>query len=616
MMRFLSQSIRPHWKRALSLLLALLTVLSMIPTTALAAESVPAYAATGDFEVNIAGATGWNAFPTSLPIYDEETGGKQIAVIPALSEANPIAIVLLEDNGGDRVQIGLAYDDSGSLTSWEGGRITKTGWVDKESIFVNLPDVLPGAAYRRTDSKDQYSARLGRYEYIVPCWYTLAEYLAKAQKEAMTNGETLLVYSTGDQTADVSLAKGDPADLHTYELDGAKYRKYETWTDTGVSGRPEEWQKPFSTPAGITRSYSTCPYTTFAEVCGMGGIQLFSGIMPLSNPTGGTGGLNPGSPGGQKPNRSDVAWTTDQERSFLRFTLIEFPEGVVTDLNTTDSGTWRQVGRSLNVVWGKGKIETWDADACRRNITWFNSNAMQYNGRGSEAEKAIADTVYSYDATAGNNVRWVTTADEFQTETGITDQQKEQMFHCNSSSWSTGWLNGDYTSMWGTEPESVTPGNSYKVYKANDAFIYLLGRLTEKGGAGAGSGWSKDEAMTKWSEYVHDADGNLRTKYRIIVETGGVFVDPDGIRRAYTLREAMAYSLYNNEASNPNNFIWDQSSTIRNMSRWMRQSKDNQFLEYPLDSSGVPTGEELHSTNGFTEADSFIDTLTSPTKIM
>ncbi len=64
------------------------------------------------------------------------------------------------------------------------------------------------------------------------------------------------------------------------------------------------------------------------------------------------------------------------------------------------------------------------------------------------------------------NQRWVTTADEFQAETGITDEQKEQMFHCNSSAWSSGWRDGDYTSMWGTDAESVTPGNLYKVYKA------------------------------------------------------------------------------------------------------------------------------------------------------
>lgn len=51
--------------------------------------------------------------------------------------------------------------------------------------------------------------------------------------------------------------------------------------------------------------------------------------------------------------------------------------------------------------------------------------------------------VYSYDATQGHNKRWVTTADEFQVATGITDQQKEQMFYCNSKSWSTGWKDGD-----------------------------------------------------------------------------------------------------------------------------------------------------------------------------
>lgn len=58
------------------------------------------------------------------------------------------------------------------------------------------------------------------------------------------------------------------------------------------------------------------------------------------SPTGGTGGLNPGSPGGQKPSRNDVAWTTDPERTFLRFTLIEFPEGVVKDLNNNEYETW------------------------------------------------------------------------------------------------------------------------------------------------------------------------------------------------------------------------------------------------------------------------------------
>jgi len=72
----------------------------------------------------------------------------------------------------------------------------------------------------------------------------------------------------------------------------------------------------------------------------------------------------------------------------------------------------------------------------------------------------------------------------------------------------------------------VTPGNLYKIYRANDAFLYLLNRLSS---SETSSGWTADEAMTNWSSYVHDADGNLRTKYRVIVETGGIFKNPDGL---------------------------------------------------------------------------------------
>ncbi len=760
MMRSLSQSIKPHWKRALSLLLVLLTVLGMIPATAFAAEagSSGTYAATGDFEVNIAGSTGWNGTSLPLPVYDFETDGAEIVTVPASDESGPVPFVILEDNGGDRVKIGLVSGDDGSVVPWTGGSVDGTGWVDKKYIFVNLPDVLPSIVYNLTNASGSiftaadgqeipdvtgkafypearhFNARLDRREYIVPCMYTLAERLAKVQKAAMSNGETLVIYeafrpaavqsavrdglsalmsSSGAVSADMkqaealgygqswfiasgtsnhqaglavdmTLAKGDPDELYGYTLDGVFYQKYETWTEyempsrmhelssaairfnapassTSMPQNLENWTESFAAFEGARRLQKYCtdagliPLASewwhfndpnVAEIMAKGKYsksvsvntagnytfdsapsvspsqalsQLSSRPMKVSaaapqsdSPTGGGGGLNPGSPGGQSPSRNDVAWTTDPERTFLRFTLIEFPEGVVTDLNTNDYGTWHVVGTPLNVVWGDGSIENWDAATCRSRITWYNSCAMQYNGLGADAAQLMGGTVYSYDATSGYNQRWVTTADEFQAETGITDQQKEQMFHCKSSSWSTGWLNGDYTSMWGTDPQPVTPDNLYMVYKANDAFLYLLGRLSEKS---SGVGWSKDEALKNWSEYVYDKDGNLRTKYRIIIETGGVFVDPDGVRRAYTLREMMAYSLYNNEPATINHLIYDQSSTIRNMAQYMRQRKDNQFVEYPLDANGIPTGEELHSTNGFAECDSFVDTITSPSKI-
>ena len=762
MMRSLSQRITPHWKRALSLLLVLLTVLGMLPATAFAAEDGGSvYAATGNFEVNVAGSTGWNGTRLPLLVYGSETDGAEIVSIPASDGGAPVPFVILEDNGGDRVKIGLASGDDGSVAPWTGGSVDGTGWVDKKYIFVNLPDVLPSIAYNLTNASGsiftaadgteipsvtgsqfyagkQFSVRLDRKEYIVPCMYTLAQRLASVQKEAMSNGETLVIYEAfrpaavqsavrdglrslidSDNTisadmananslgygenwfiasgtsnhqaglaVDMSLAKGDPEELYGYTLDGVTYQKYETWTEYDMPSRMHELGSGairFKTPSGSTSMPQSLENWTesFAASEGAKRLQKYctdAGLIPLASewwhfndlnvaeimakgkysksvsintagnytfdsassvspsqalsrlssrpmkasaaapqsdgPTGGTGGLNPGSPGGQKPSRNDVSWTTDPERTFLRFTLIEFPEGVVTDLNTSDYGTWHVKGTPLNVVWGDGSIENWDADTCRRRITWYNSNAMQYNGMGANAAQMMGGTVYSYDATAGYNQRWVTTADEFQAETGISDQEKEQMFHCHSSSWSTGWANGDYTSMWGTDPQPVTPNNEYMVYKGNKAFLYLLSRLTEVGSNGqALPGWSEDVALKNWSEYVHDADGNLRTKYRIIIETGGIFVDPDGNRRAYTLREMMAYSLYNNEPATINHLIYDQSSTIKNMAQYMRQRKDNQFLEYPLDSSGKPTGEELHSTNGFTECDSFVDSISSPRDI-
>ena len=146
------------------------------------------------------------------------------------------------------------------------------------------------------------------------------------------------------------------------------------------------------------------------------------GLLPMTAMAGDTGGLNPGSPGGQRPDSSDVAWSTILDQTFLRFTLVEFPQGVVTDLNTNDGSTWRVVGTPLNVVWNTTS-SYYTAEDYRSRVTWYDSNAMLFNGAGADAAQLMGSSVSAYSAASGNNRHKVITADEFQTATGISDQR-------------------------------------------------------------------------------------------------------------------------------------------------------------------------------------------------
>ena len=428
------KSMKTHWKRVVSGLLAVVMAAGMLPASALTIDPGGAvtagttpYAPTGGFELNVAGATAWNGGGQALIVYKTESGA---AINATIRDAVPFA--LLEDDGGDRIKIGYVADGP-----WTGSTLDATGWADKDSILVNLPDVIPSIAYDR-DAEKQFNSRLTRHEYVIAGTYALAEQLAQLQQEAMSGGDTLVVRQSS-QTVSVSRAKGDPAQLHSYSLDGAVYQKYDAWIeyeeqDDSLIGL--SYELPYS----INRAFSADPSITLTAFYPQT-VRHAPAVMSASDPTGGVGAYNPGSPGGSKPATSDVAWSTDPERTFLRFTLLEFPQGVVTDLNTTDYSTWHVVGTPLNVVWSKGGDgNTWSVDKCRSDITWYNSCAMQYNGEGDNAAQLMAGTVYSYDATA--NAQWVTTADAFQAATGISDQDKEQMFHCNSGSWSTGWLEG------------------------------------------------------------------------------------------------------------------------------------------------------------------------------
>ena len=96
---------KTNWKRAVSGFLAAIMMIGILPSAAFAADTSPAYAPTGDFELHIAGSTAWNGSGQPLTVYKSEGGTTKVTAIPT---ATPFA--LLEDNGGDRLKVGYAAE--------------------------------------------------------------------------------------------------------------------------------------------------------------------------------------------------------------------------------------------------------------------------------------------------------------------------------------------------------------------------------------------------------------------------------------------------------------------------------------------------------------------------
>ncbi|WP_449539657.1 M15 family metallopeptidase [Ferdinandcohnia sp. Marseille-Q9671] len=90
------------------------------------------------------------------------------------------------------------------------------GWVDSTYCLINLPDVIPSIIY---DSSNTYASkfvssgkvipaitdqalyegrtfneRLGKEEFIVPVLYSMSKKISLAQKEALANGDSLIIY--------------------------------------------------------------------------------------------------------------------------------------------------------------------------------------------------------------------------------------------------------------------------------------------------------------------------------------------------------------------------------------------------------------------------------------
>ena len=91
-----------------------------------------------------------------------------------------------------------------------------TGWLDKNSVMVNLPDIIPSIIYKNSNAEASlmrnlgmeiegvtgqllyeskvYNEKLGRKEFIIPVQYHTAEKIMEAQKIAKDQNLSIILY--------------------------------------------------------------------------------------------------------------------------------------------------------------------------------------------------------------------------------------------------------------------------------------------------------------------------------------------------------------------------------------------------------------------------------------
>lgn len=148
------------------------------------------------FELPIQGASGYGTIQLNLR-GEPSTSGELVA------EIDPgVAFTIIEEEGD------WWLVDTGEYV----------GYVYHDYCMINLPDVLPSAIYKNTNSVSSifkssfidipgltneqlydtymYNERLGEEEFTMPILYCTAKKIAYAQSMAMENGETLVIYET------------------------------------------------------------------------------------------------------------------------------------------------------------------------------------------------------------------------------------------------------------------------------------------------------------------------------------------------------------------------------------------------------------------------------------
>ncbi len=146
------------------------------------------------FELPVEGASGYASAPLKL----RERPDAASKAVAQLAAGAPFAI-------------------TGMSGGWLGVRTENaSGWLDGKYCLVNLPDVVPSIVYDATNTYasvvrssgmalpgvtgkalypgKQENTRLGGKQFIMPVLYTMAKKVYAAQRMALENGETLVLY--------------------------------------------------------------------------------------------------------------------------------------------------------------------------------------------------------------------------------------------------------------------------------------------------------------------------------------------------------------------------------------------------------------------------------------
>lgn len=335
-------------------------------------------------------------------------------------------------------------------------------------------------------------------------------------------------------------------------------------------------------------------------------IMVFSMIpAPAHAIVGGNYGMS-GS-GDIPPGKAVGDWKASYgTNTFLRFTLVEFPDGVL-DGNITN---YRVVGHSVNIY----HLGTDEEDPRRTHIEdfinnssdsasyvkWYDSNAMTYLKGGAEAIKQTP----IYDGAWGHANEYVLSYSEMADKYHLTHEEIEDMMWVEGPKWGGAhWENADFTSFFGGDVSYI---GALRNYKAKPMLGQVIKLLEPEKTDPSWSGLSIEQTGDKFSSGT--TDSGKGTRYRLLIEPGQFLhlsaIDKEEAWYALTVRDMAAYNkVFENGSTSKGSIPHDINSLLLKRGINMAQAA-TQFVEYDVGSDGRPIdGTQKISTGGFTAAD-------------